>query len=128
MTNIKLRLARRGDVDKLVTISADPSNMGKGSLPWYLFGDGNQDRKTVMAAWEDAVIGFVYSTGGWYTCVVAEIEATHEVVGYCAFEWFEYDENGKMVLEKQRPARLQAVWDKLGWFYALATADSLFLP
>jgi hypothetical protein len=114
MTNIKLRLARRGDVDKLVAISADTSNMGKGSLPWYLFGDGNQDRETVFAAWEDAVIGFVYSTGGWYTCVVAEIEATYEVVGYCAFEWFEYDENGKMVLEKQRPARLQAIWDKLG--------------
>jgi RimJ/RimL family protein N-acetyltransferase len=114
MANIKFRLARRGDIQKLIEISNHPSNLAEGSVPWYLLAGRYQNPDTVSAAWEEAIVDNIYSTSGWYTCVVAEVEDTKEIVGYCAWEWFDYDEMGKRVVEKHRPARLQTIWDELG--------------
>ncbi|KAH6854786.1 hypothetical protein B0I37DRAFT_350056 [Chaetomium sp. MPI-CAGE-AT-0009] len=114
MANINFRLAKKGDLEKLVKISNHPSNVREGSAAWYLLGDKTQHPDTIPAAWEDTILDFIYSAGGWYTCVVAEVEETQEAVGYCVWEWYEYDEKGKRVKDDRRPAKLQAIWDGLG--------------
>ncbi|KAH6628200.1 hypothetical protein F5144DRAFT_594275 [Chaetomium tenue] len=52
--------------------------------------------------------------GGWYTCVVAEVEETQEIVGYSVWEWYEYDEKYKRIDEAYRPTKIQAIWDSMG--------------
>ncbi|KAK3298685.1 uncharacterized protein B0H64DRAFT_454153 [Chaetomium fimeti] len=114
MSNINFRLANKGDLEKLIEISNRPSNIKEGSTVSYLLEDRTQHPDTIPAAWEGTILDFIYSAGGWYTSVVAEVEETREVVGYCVWEWFEYDEKGKQVMESRRPAKLQAIWDGMG--------------
>lgn len=105
----------------MVEISMHPSNMNEGSIPGYLFGDRERDLEAVSAVWENILRGFIHSYDGWYTCMVAEVEDTKEVVGYCAWEWFEYNELGKRVIEKDTPAGLRRIWDELGNLHTLST-------
>jgi hypothetical protein len=125
MTNLNFRLANKGDLKKLIQISTDPINNYEGSLAEYLLGDRTRHPDIIPAAWEDAILNFIYSDDGWYTCLVAEVEETREVVGYSVWEWYDYDKKFNRIDEAYRPAKVQAIWDALGTFYAPFTGASL---
>jgi hypothetical protein len=114
MTNIKVRLAGGGDIERLIEISKHPGNIGHGSIPRYLGADRHRHDELSSAGFEDLVIGLIHSSGGWYTCTVAEVEETGKIVGYCAWEWFEYGKEGERVVGRDRPTKLQEIWNELG--------------
>ena len=111
----------------MIQISIGPSNDNQGILTRYPLADSTHHPDTVPAAWEDAILDFIYSEGGWYTCVVAEVEETQGIVGYCVWEWYEYDEKYKRIDEAYRPTKVQAIWDLMGTFHALRNASPVMI-
>ncbi len=113
MANIKIRAVRTEDIPQLARISFDATR--EGTLPHYLLQDKTRFPTQVRNRWMDEITGFIHWEHRHYTCMVAEAEnlaGETEAVGYCVWEWVEYDHDGNRVNETEVPVKLEKIWDE----------------
>ncbi len=107
-----IRAVRTEDIARLASISFDATR--EGTLPHYLLPDKNQFPTEVRNRWTDELVRFMHGGLRHYTCMVAEVDDGGEkkAVGYCVWEWVEYDDDGNRVIEPAIPGKLEQIWNE----------------
>ncbi len=113
MANVLIRAVRSEDIPQLARISFDATR--EGTLPHYLLQDKTRFPAEVKNRWMHEITRFIHWEHRHYTCMVAEVETPDgekKAVGYCVWEWVEYDHDGNRVNKTEVPIKLEKIWDE----------------